>query len=227
MTVTSSLSGDCSQQWEQYWLRGLTSVEASSTLYTSTKTDVDTNYELYMTSWFNSVEPGTTNLATYTRVGANGGHTFTTYVTTETYIRPERTDDDYSINSQSTITTKINTDIFTVTPQTYYTSTWYIDYPRPTCILPSSIDPKCQEQWVSYVAHGTYELGFQSASIVKPKCTSAVVTGTQCSTLVDAYFYRYTMYGPENAPGYVSTNGNSKYWYDYSSNRLSYLLTLI
>lgn len=213
VTVTSSLSGDCSQQWEQYWLRGPTSVRTSSPLYTSTTMDVDTNYQLDMTSWFNRVEPGTTNLATYTRIGVNGGHTFTTYTTTETYIRTERTDYNYSINSHSTITTKIDTDIFTITPQTYYTSTWYIDYPRPTCALPSNIDPKCQEQWASYVAHGTYSLGFDSASIVKPNCTSAVVTGSQCSTLVGAYFYKYTMYGPENAPGYVSTSGNSKYWY--------------
>lgn len=54
---------------------------------------------------------------------------------------------------------------------------------------------------------------FDSASIVKPNCTSAIVTGAQCSTLVDAFFYKYTMYEPQNAPGYISINGTSKYWY--------------
>lgn len=158
VTVTSPLFGDCPQQWEQYWLRGPTSTKTWSPLDTTTETFVTTNYELYATSWFNSIVPGTTRLATYTEAEANGGHTFTTYMTTESYIRMDSTDYDYSVDRQSTITTKIQTGVITVTQETYYTSTWYIDYPRPTCTLPPSIDPGCQKQWASYVAHGTYSL---------------------------------------------------------------------
>ncbi|KAK5711207.1 hypothetical protein LTR17_018497 [Elasticomyces elasticus] len=206
LTLTSSLSGDCAQQWAQYWLGGPRTTTTIIDHGNVTFTTANTQYRLDETSWLESVQPGSTYLQTLTEVAENGpNHIMSTYETTQTMIKSAESVYSYSVNTESTVTTLRTTVTGTYADKEYTTSSWNVAYPKPTCVLPSNIQPTCQAQWVTFIAND--QLWYDNP-YPKPNCTQAAITGGACSSLVSAYFMNYTMYGQATNPGYISTSGS-------------------
>ncbi|KAK4897580.1 hypothetical protein LTR27_004726 [Elasticomyces elasticus] len=206
LTLTSSLSGDCAQQWAQYWLGGPRTTTTTIDYGNVTFTTANTQYRLDETSWLESVQPASTYLQTLTEVAENGpNHIMSTYETTQAMIKSAESVYSYSVNTESTVTTLRTTVTGTYADKDYTTLSWNVAYPKPTCVLPSNIQPTCQAQWVTFIAND--QLWYDNP-YPKPNCTQAAITGGACSSLVSAYFMNYTMYGQATNPGYISTSGS-------------------
>lgn len=204
---TLTLSGDCWQQWSEYWSAGST----TSTVYVGTYsyyTTTFTNYYATGYSYVAGVEPGSTYIQTDTEIIDDGpNHPISTYTSTETDIMSSATD--WSFSTTATTSSSVITYVGSQYSYTTVVSVWEHEYAKPNCTLPSTYMPECQAQWSTFIAND--EVPYDN-TVSRPKCTQASITGTECSSLVAAYYFSETMYGQMNNPGYISTNGSSSYW---------------
>jgi hypothetical protein len=166
-----TLSGDCWNQWNQYWSAEDVVTKRSYTMapYTTTFTTTDWDYSSVLSTF----------LSTYTTTDFNGRFTVGTYTTTG------------PLTSFVFIGTPYST--WTTTQKTSYWSAENImsniSLATPSCTL-SDIEPQCQSEWDQWVIH-------QSDT---PKCTQAKLKDSFCRSKRDYYIsYLEQSFGPHGA----------------------------
>jgi hypothetical protein len=168
---TYTLSGDCWDQWNQYWSVEDLATKRSYTMasYTTTFTTTDWDYSSVFSTF----------LSTYTTTDFDGRFTGSIYTTTG------------PLTSFMFIGTPDST--WTTTQKTSYWSAESvipnISLAAPSCTL-SDIEPQCQSEWDQWVVH-------QSDA---PQCTQAKLNDSFCSSTRDYYIsYLEQSFGPHGA----------------------------
>jgi len=195
---TLTLSGDCWQQWNEYWNA---SANPSYTNVMSIYTDVTT--ESALSNLYTTVSANTTVYSTVTTTItdygpqnpflSDGSEAFPVATSTQTvtFSNVEIAGDTIEVFPGSW-TTFVTTE--TITDQSM--SAIPTPLVTPSCILPAIV-PQCQSSWDAYLATGGYE----------PLCQQVSINSSMCSQLVDdAIVAENNMLGGN---GFGRTFGNS------------------
>lgn len=209
---TVSFTGDCWDQWSQYWSANHSATRAFT--YSSFPTTTTFGFTLYSDETASTIYSGTVTTTVYN--GAHPQKTFTTVVGTSTSISFITKEPTKTFSTTRTWDDQVSIDL-----------SGNNTFLEPSCSLPSYV-PACQSSWDDWVLHkyGTFsnpkpagctsnvysdvQAPSCSAPVAswksrddelislairdKPSCTQARVTGTACSTLVTAFL--------ENAAAY-------------------------
>ena len=209
-----ALSGDCWQQWIEYWSTGPSTVrEYSGVFYTDTLTV--TEPVSVGTSLIATLVPATTLSETFTYFAYAGLFTEGTYTTTRALTYEAYTSWSARTLAEGSYTT---TETTTQAVQVLTTTVINNEYPIPNCTLPSDqVSSRCQASWTSYITNldVTRSANNMYESFLTPKCAQASITGAPCDRLITDYLYAAQLWGDEDdgaiRGGYSSTSG-SLYW---------------
>ena len=194
-------SGDCWQQWNDFWTAN-SSVSYSSTrlrapAVTTTYVTAKTEYSTYITEY--------TTTSTHTKAQllgpANDPNAQTRTLISdvvETFSGPVST----AISVGSSYTT---TETISNTASYYSVATVHANASTPSCTLPPQYPP-CQSQWDAWAS-----ADIRADNIQQPLCSQAKIEGSTCQDVISNYYSGIGVFGATGIPGWV-TSGESTFW---------------
>jgi len=198
--IYATLTGDCWEQWTEYW------DYQSTPTWTRTTYSTTEVYTSFGKTWYLSTRTTTYTVPkdTYTVTLVSGGTTVTNTGTegpfTETLPRTDDVQTTTATLARSTVTRVVESAISPASSSRLRLTT-------PACSLPSIV-PACESSWSSYMASmSSIDTNWVASREASPSCRQVSLASTDCDLWRKNYLENWSILGNDGNGGFINING--------------------